>query len=112
MASPGRHALVFGASGITGWAIVNAILEGYPSKDAFDKVTALTNRPLAHQDSEWPSDSRLEIISGIDILKGDQSNLEELLKEKIPSVDTVSHVYFYGMRSRAAFGSSVSTDRH
>ena len=41
-----NHALVFGASGISGWAIVNQILSDYPAKGVFSAVTALTNRPL------------------------------------------------------------------
>lgn len=40
------HALVFGASGITRWAIIDAILSNYPSPNIFTKVTALTNCPL------------------------------------------------------------------
>lgn len=92
----GRHALILGASGITGWAIVNSILEGYPSKDAFAKITAVTNRPLSRDDSGWPSDSRLDLVSGIDLLQGGQASLNELIKEKIPSINTVTHMYFYG----------------
>lgn len=97
MTSQGRHALVLGASGITGWAIVNAICKGYPSVDAFDKITAVTNRPLTDDASGWPADSRLDIVSGIDLLDGDQAALNEVVRKKIPSVDTVSHLYFYGM---------------
>jgi nucleoside-diphosphate-sugar epimerase len=97
MDSQGRHALVLGASGITGWAIVNAILEGYPTADAFTRVTAVTNRPLTREASGWPSGSRLDMVSGIDLLGGDQTSLNELMREKIPSVDTVSHLYFYGL---------------
>lgn len=91
----GNHALIYGASGISGWAIVNAILNGYPSKDAFTKVSALVNRPLTREMALWPEDPRLQIVSGIDLLKGSQEDLEKTIKEKVPEVDTVTQVYFY-----------------
>lgn len=90
-----NHALVFGASGITGWAIVNAILNGYPSPSTFSKVTALTNRPLAPETAQWPQSDRLQVVSGLDVLAGDQSTLEKTLKDKVKDVSTVSHVYFF-----------------
>ena len=96
MAPTGNHALVYGASGISGWAIVNAILNDYPSKDTFSKVSALVNRPLTREMALWPDDPRLQIISGIDLLKGSQEELENTIKEKVPDVDTVTQVYFYG----------------
>jgi hypothetical protein len=94
MTSAGKnHALVFGASGITGWAIVNEILNGYPDPSTFSKVTALTNRPFTQEVSQWPSDERLNIVSGLDLLKGSQQELEESLKARVNGVDTVTHVY-------------------
>lgn len=122
---PGNHALVFGknthahtqslalsphsadqvsrlfckgASGITGWAITRLILEGYPTADTFDSVTALTNRPLTAQDALWPADSpKLQIVSGVDILtlKG-QEGLEAELKERVKNASKITHVYFFG----------------
>lgn len=92
----GRHALVLGASGITGWAIVNSILGGYPDKSAFATVTAVTNRPLSHEASQWPNDSRLQMVSGLDLLAGSQDSLNKAFEQKIPKIGTVSHVYFYG----------------
>ncbi|OAL36770.1 hypothetical protein AYO20_03825 [Fonsecaea nubica] len=94
----GKRALVFGASGITGWAVVNEILHDYPAKGVFDKVVALTNRPLSLEVSQWPADKRLEIVSGIDILKGTQEDLEATIKSNIPDIDTVTHVYYYAFK--------------
>ncbi|PVI05890.1 hypothetical protein DM02DRAFT_724671 [Periconia macrospinosa] len=94
----GNHALIYGASGISGWAIVNAILNGYPSKDTFTKVSALVNRPLTREMALWPDDPRLQIVSGIDLLKGSQEELEKTIKEKVPDVDTVTQVYFYSYK--------------
>ena len=92
----GNHALVFGSTGIQGWAIVNQILKGYPSEDAFEKVTALTNRPLT-ENILWPESKKLQVISGINLLtnKG-QEGLEKEMKDKIPSIETVTHVFFFG----------------
>jgi hypothetical protein len=86
-----------GASGITGWAIMNAILNGYPEEGAFQSVTALTNRPLSREKSQWSSSKRLQVVSGLDLLteKG-QEGLEEDMKLKIKNVDTVTHVYYFG----------------
>jgi hypothetical protein len=91
-----RHALVLGASGITGWAIVNAMLEDYPTKTTFGKITAVTNRPLSHEASQWPADSRLQMVSGLDLMAGSQDALHKAFEQKIPGIDTVSHLYFYG----------------
>lgn len=89
------HALVFGASGISGWAIVNAILDGYPSDTTFSKVTALTNRPLPPEVAQWPQSDKLQVVSGLDLLAGDQGALESTMKERITDVDNVTHVYFF-----------------
>ncbi|QDS70283.1 hypothetical protein FKW77_007900 [Venturia effusa] len=90
------HALIFGASGITGWATTNQILRGYPTPDAFAKVTALTNRPLKAEDTLWPESKKLQLVSGIDLMteKG-QGGLEEELKSRVVDMDTVSHVFFF-----------------
>ncbi|KAI1859656.1 uncharacterized protein JN550_011851 [Neoarthrinium moseri] len=91
-----NHALVFGASGITGWAITNAILNGYPTEDTFSSVTALTNRPLSLDDAMWPRSSKLEVVSGIDLLtaKG-QDGLEAELKQRVQHAGEITHVYFF-----------------
>lgn len=92
----GNHALVFGATGIQGWAVVNQILNGYPANDAFERVTALTNRPITEK-MLWPESKKLQVVSGINLLtnKG-QEGLEKEMKEKIPGVDTVTHMFFFG----------------
>ncbi|CRK49022.1 hypothetical protein BN1723_008342 [Verticillium longisporum] len=91
-----NHALIYGASGITGWSITNALLEGYPSKDTFASVTALTNRPLDPDAAFWPNSEKLQIASGVDILtsKG-QDGLEADLKAKVKNIANISHVYFF-----------------
>lgn len=91
-ANMSNHALIFGASGISGWALVKEAL-GYPNPTAFARVTALTNRPLSISDSQWPEDKRLQLISGID-LTSSVANVVQLLKD-IPSIESVSHVFLF-----------------
>ncbi|KXH42155.1 F-box domain-containing protein [Colletotrichum simmondsii] len=93
-----KHALVFGSSGITGWAIVNAILQGYPSQDAFDSVTALTNRPINSEITQWPVSEKLHVVSGVNILTlGGQEALETDIRNKVENLRKITHVYFCGM---------------
>lgn len=95
----GKSALVFGASGVTRWTFVNEILNDYPRRGIWDKVHALTNRPLSVKDSFWPNDPRLDIVSGIDLLKGSQEELEADLKAKVADIENVTHVYFLAYKA-------------
>lgn len=95
-----KSALIFGASGVTGWSFVNEILHDYPKKGVWSQVHALTNRPLSLKDSYWPDDSRLNIVSGIDLLKGNQDELEAEIKQKVKDVEKVTHVYYLGKLPR------------
>lgn len=90
----GKHALVLGASGITGWAIVRELLTDHADAQRFTTVTALTNRPLPANVARWPKSDKLNVVSGIDLLKGSQEQLQEAFKAGIPQVDTVTHVFF------------------
>ncbi|KAF2465274.1 uncharacterized protein BDR25DRAFT_328677 [Lindgomyces ingoldianus] len=94
-----KSALVFGASGVTGWSFVNELLNDYPKKGIWGKVHALTNRPLSQKQSQWPDDPRLNIVSGVDLLKGAQEDLEAILKEKIKGIEDVTHVYYLAYKA-------------
>ncbi|KAJ7319069.1 hypothetical protein DFH08DRAFT_970966 [Mycena albidolilacea] len=90
-----NHAIVFGASGISGWAITNALLDGYPTPELFSKVSALTNRPLSPEIAQWPPSHKLQVISGVDLLQhGGQHALENDLRMKVADIESVTHVYF------------------
>jgi hypothetical protein len=91
-----KVAVVFGASGVSGWSFVNEMLNDYPQKGIWGNVYAFTNRPLAAQDSLWPMDDRLHIVSGVDLLKGTQEDLDETIRSKVPDVASVTHVYYLG----------------
>ena len=91
-----KHALIFGSSGVSGWALVNEVLHDYPQRGIWGKVTALTNRPLSQEASMWPADDRLNIVSGIDLLQGSQEELEQTIRTKIPDIETVTQVFYFG----------------
>lgn len=92
-----KSALVFGASGVSGWAFVNELLHDYPRPDTFQKIHALTNRPLSHATSQWPSSPLLHLVSGIDVLNGSQKDVETALR-RIEGIEEVTHVYYLGMQ--------------
>jgi hypothetical protein len=109
----GHHAVVFGCSGINGWSLVNQLLSGYPSAGTFSKITAIANRPFTAEDAHWPADRRLEIVTDIDLLAGDDETLSKAMADRVTSVDTVSHVYYAGdyatiPRSRASVSMLIS----
>lgn len=87
------RALVFGDSGITGWAIVQEALK-YPSLATFDRVIGLTNRPLTKSEAFLPDDDRLELYSGVDLSSGVPAVKAKL--ERINGIQGVTHVYFSG----------------
>ena len=95
----GKRALIFGASGVSGWSFVNEILNDYPQEGIWDGVVAMTNRSLKQEDSLWPVDSRLQVVSGVDLLTS-QDVIEKALTEKVDEVDKISHVYYLGEYSR------------
>lgn len=103
MATTKRHALVFGASGVTGWAVVKELLLDYPEAGTWDKVTALTNRPLSLEVSQWPKTGNLNIVSGLNLLEPAQEVFNDTVRKEIPDIDTVTHIFYYGeaiLRSR------------
>jgi nucleoside-diphosphate-sugar epimerase len=94
----GKRALVFGASGVTGWAFVNELLHDYPDHGTWDGIIACTSRPLKQEDSLWPVSPRLQIVSGIDLL-GRQEEVEAALRGKVPTISGVTHVYYLAYKA-------------
>lgn len=94
-----KVALIFGASGVSGWSFVNEMLNDYPKKGIWTGVHALTNRPLDLERTLWPKDDRLAVTSGIDLLEGSQEDLEGKLG-KISGIEKVTHVIYLGMICR------------
>ena len=94
-----KHALVIGASGLIGWAVVDQLLQPYPSPSPFGKITALVNRPLRKEDALWPEESpdrpTLSLTSGVN-LQCEDDEFERLLKEKVPDAECITHVFYFG----------------
>lgn len=82
-------ALVFGASGVTGHAVLKALLAN-PSP-SFARVIGLTNRPLSSEVAQLPRDQRLELYSGCNLLDREKSLLQ---LQHIPGIGEVTHVYY------------------
>lgn len=99
-----KHALIFGASGISGWSLLNQCLS-YPSATTFRRVTGLCNRPLAKEESFLPDDSRLRIVPGIDLTASVDIVIEQL-KTKVEEVEMVDVVFFCGRLGMAPSGLS------
>jgi nucleoside-diphosphate-sugar epimerase len=88
-----RTALVFGASGITGWAILREALK-YPTSSTVHRVIGLTNRPLDRSKSFLPEDNRLVIVSGVDLTAAVDDVVAKLAG--IDGIKDVTDVYFAG----------------
>ncbi|EJD42574.1 hypothetical protein AURDEDRAFT_115013 [Auricularia subglabra TFB-10046 SS5] len=98
----GHHALVSGASGLAGWAVVDELLANYPATGTFERVTALVNRPLRLEDSFWPASSperpRLSLVDGVNLLEGSEAEFADFLKQHVPNVASVTHVYYFAYK--------------
>ncbi|KAJ6005161.1 hypothetical protein N7451_003105 [Penicillium sp. IBT 35674x] len=91
----GKSAIVFGASGIQGWAFVNTLLSDYPSKGVFDHVTAVTSRELPQERTLRPdTDVRLSVITGINLLDDSLHSVVEELKDAAGHIENITHVYY------------------
>ncbi|KAL4881842.1 hypothetical protein BJY04DRAFT_188185 [Aspergillus karnatakaensis] len=92
MAAQGHHALIFGASGISGWSLMKQALS-YPAASTFTRITGLCNRPVDKKTLFLPDDPRLNIVSGID-LTAPVDEVVSNLKENVPDVENVDVVFF------------------
>lgn len=96
----GAHALVFGASGLAGWGVVDQLLSNYPAPGAFSHVTALVNRPFSVADSCWPDPSpsrpKLQLVSHVNLLKGSVEDFTAFLKCEVEDIGSVTHAFYFG----------------
>lgn len=105
MSKERNHAIIFGASGLVGWSVLDQLLSNYPKPGSFSKVTAVINRPIAEPDWGLPAASSdrpgLQTVSGIDLLNGTADELGRLLKERIPDVESITHIFYFGSYIRS-----------
>ncbi|KAL3445142.1 hypothetical protein BJX65DRAFT_282368, partial [Aspergillus insuetus] len=86
------HALVFGASGISGYSLLNQLCQ-YPTPITWQRISGTTNRPFDLSQTGLPKDSRLRVYSGID-LTGSVEDIAQSLKEIVENIETVTHLFF------------------
>ncbi|KAJ3545825.1 hypothetical protein NM208_g2317 [Fusarium decemcellulare] len=86
------HALVLGASGISGWSLLNQLCQ-YPRTDTWHRISGTTNRPFDPMQSGLPSNDRLRVYSGVDLTRSVES-IAQMLKDQVDSVGAVTHVFF------------------
>lgn len=95
------HALVVGASGLAGCAVVDQLMRHYPEEGVFSKVTALTNRPLDVAKSFWSQPvlgrPELQLASGVNLLEGSAEDVAELLRTKVKNTESITHVFHFGL---------------
>lgn len=89
------HLLVFGASGISGWAVMRQALS-YPTPTKFRRITGTTRRPRGLDQLHLPcDDERLSVVGGIDLTLPVQV-VKKRLEENISSIADVTHVIYTG----------------
>ncbi|KAI0481901.1 hypothetical protein F4859DRAFT_438619 [Xylaria cf. heliscus] len=110
-----RHAIVFGASGLIGWAVVDQLVRSYPKAGSFSKITAVTNREVQLPESHWfepgTNSPILQLISGIDLRRGDGATLASALKEAIEDIHSVTHLFYLVFTSVPDEIEEVATNR-
>ncbi|TDZ17350.1 Short chain dehydrogenase sirQ [Colletotrichum orbiculare MAFF 240422] len=99
---PGKAAIVFGASGVSGWAFVNELLQDYPAPGTWSKVYAHFNRPVSREETLWPNDDRLNVISGVDLLGSSVEEISNALRAQAPDIAEVTHAYFLAYKANSA----------
>lgn len=95
-----KHALVMGATGLIGWGVVNELLSAdCIAPAAFGRVTALVNRPIEKDQMFWPGvhprQPKLLLVDGVNLMDGEQKTIQ-LLRDRIPDADTITHVFYFG----------------
>ncbi|KAK5114337.1 hypothetical protein LTR62_002589 [Meristemomyces frigidus] len=86
----GFQALVFGASGVTGYPLLKQLLT-YPTPTTFSRVIGVTNRPLKKEVALLPDDARIELYSDLDLT---DRNKTLFSIQHIQGIEYTTHVYF------------------
>lgn len=101
MSDSQNHALVFGATGLVGWAVVDQLLSGYPTSTTFASITGVSNRPVDASRAFWPEepDTRpeLQLVSGVNLQSDD---VLDQLRKKVAGIEKTTHVFYFGTGSR------------
>jgi N-acetyl-gamma-glutamylphosphate reductase len=88
MTSTQEHALIVGASGITGYGLLQNLLS-YPTADYWTSITGLTSRPMDKAQALLPDEVRLRLVSGLNLNTPHAEAVVAFLKA-IPQIELVS----------------------
>ncbi|KAF7978262.1 hypothetical protein HWV62_1092 [Athelia sp. TMB] len=106
MSSTQKHAIIIGASGISGWRVVKELLQ-YPTPTTFGSVTGVTNRPLTVEEAGLPVDARIRLVSGVDLTASPDSVIKTL-QERVPTIEEITHAYIYVYSQSPKEGQTVA----
>ncbi|KAK9350836.1 hypothetical protein V1523DRAFT_418598 [Lipomyces doorenjongii] len=95
------HALVLGASGISGWSLLSQ-LRTYPSAGYWKRITGTTNRPFSFEQARIAPEDRIQLVSGIN-LTDTVDKIVDGFRSKVKDIDTVTHVFFTAYIAKDGF---------
>ncbi|CBX98937.1 hypothetical protein IAQ61_007455 [Plenodomus lingam] len=101
---PSPTALVYGATGVTGWGLCKNLLEQQAdsaSTPTFSRVIGVCKQP-AQDLGLFLEDKRFELVDGVDLLQGEDS-VVEVLKE-VKGIENVTHVFYVANRNSPSDG--------
>nr|AFK23383.1 nucleoside-diphosphate-sugar epimerase [Cordyceps militaris] len=81
-------ALVFGASGVSGWGLAHE-LANWSQPTPFSRIMLLTCQPITTEELRLADDDRVSIHSGIDLSQSEEQ-VSQALKQ-LPAISTVTH---------------------
>ncbi|EFW15360.1 conserved hypothetical protein [Coccidioides posadasii str. Silveira] len=103
----GFHALVLGATGISGWSLTSQLLHNYPRPGVWSRITGVTRKAMSDEEmSYWPKDERFTLASGFDLHNDNKEVLKRKFEAKVKDVESVTHVYYLVHDSPVDFNSS------
>lgn len=95
-----HSAIVFGASGLLGWSVVNQILSRHKDAGSFESVAAVMKRRVSKDDLDLPASSpdhpSFEIVPGIDLQHGTGEELAGELATRVPHIEEITHAFYFG----------------
>ncbi|RCI12450.1 hypothetical protein L249_1149 [Ophiocordyceps polyrhachis-furcata BCC 54312] len=101
-----NHALVFGATGLLGWGVLEQLLS---DEGTFTTVTAVLRRPTTAEELGLDSVSdKLTLADGVDLLADD--DVGGRLLERVSGVERTTHVFYFGEFDGSAGDLETETD--
>ncbi|KAF9072204.1 hypothetical protein BDP27DRAFT_1290701 [Rhodocollybia butyracea] len=94
-----NHAIVFGASGLAGWGVVDQLLQGYPSYGTFNRISALVNRPFELAHAGWttnnPRGPKIQLVPHVNLMERSVEQFATDLNKRVEGLETVTHAFYF-----------------